>query len=370
MCKSVTLLIGLCGLIFLPPTAARAFHSDGGSQCDGCHGPYQKAADQSAVGSLSFPDSDNGKSFKMLRGTDPSSTCLRCHEEMMKVLSGDGSAYTPGGDFFWLTRSYSGSPGENHGHNVISWDYLLDEDRVRTMAPGDGSVSYRSSWLECTSCHDPHANIRVGTETMKNSEGAYRLLGGVGYEGGGLAAGIGFTNPAPVAKAYPAQRDYLPPETNKNHVAYGSGMSEWCSNCHSGLAGSGKHRHPAGEEAKLGRLAQLYDAYVTSGRMEGNHATAYDFLVPFEHGTDNLADLSTSSTAGPTPGSNVMCLTCHRAHASPFSSSGRWDFKSTLLAESAVLSTPEARHAYYGEEISRRYGPYQRSLCNKCHVKD
>ena len=32
-------------------------------------------------------------------------TCLRCHAEIGKpynILSGDGSSFSPGGDFFWL----------------------------------------------------------------------------------------------------------------------------------------------------------------------------------------------------------------------------------------------------------------------------
>ncbi|MDW7710819.1 MAG: hypothetical protein SCH98_10115 [Deferrisomatales bacterium] len=72
----------------------------------------------------------------------------------------------------------------------------------------------------------------------------------------------------------------------------------------------------------------------------------------------------------------MMCLTCHRAHASAFTSAGRWDFKATFLAEShpregdSGATGTDALHSYYGRDLIAELGPYQRSLCNKCHVKD
>lgn len=75
------------------------------------------------------------------KGFDASSTCLKCHARMDKfynVLSADGSTYTPGGDFYWLKRTFTWSTpgklhqslGDNHGHNVIAAEYGLQEDRT------------------------------------------------------------------------------------------------------------------------------------------------------------------------------------------------------------------------------------------------
>ena len=90
--------------------------------------------------------------------------------------------------------------------------------------------------MGCTSCHDPHGTLN-GNDNNKKAisvsgsygeipdgdtiAGNYRLLGGVGYDGGGQ--GAAFEYKAPVAVA--SSNDWT--ETESNHVAYGSGMSEW-----------------------------------------------------------------------------------------------------------------------------------------------
>ena len=68
-----------------------------------------------------------------------------------------------------------------------------------------------------------------------------------------------------------------------------------------------------------------------------------------------------------------MCLTCHRAHASAFRSSGRWDFDAVLLAKShpgpgdGGVSGNDVQHSYYGRNISVEFGPEQGPFCEKCH---
>lgn len=373
-------LFGLTFLFFLPtlrPSVAEnpdspppvmqtlsSPHVAGVDSCNSCH--LTQGTDAGASGALP------------LRGSDPSSTCLICHAREFKVLSRDGSVFSPGGDFFWLTRSFSTrnfqSPAASHGHNVIALDYGLVGDPRLAVAPGDGSVTYRSEWLGCTSCHDPHAKIRYGANQERIS-GNYRLLGGIGYDGGGLASGFRFRYPAPIARADPPSGGEWPPETDDRHVDYGSGMSEWCANCHAGFAVGGdgpefSHRHPSGKEARLGKISRAYDLYQATGKLDGRHRAAYDHLVPFERGETDLARLDPFSTVGPGPGANVMCLSCHRAHASPFPDIGRWDFRVTFLKNSPVLSSPEGNHAYYQDRIGTRYNELQRSLCNKCHLED
>lgn len=80
--------------------------------------------------------------------------------------------------------------------------------------------------------------------------------------------------------------------------------------------------------------------------------------------------MDSSSTVGPDNNSNVMCLTCHRAHASPWNDSLRWDPQEELLADQPAGGEAYAVHLYYGEDITTRYDEFQRSLCNKCHLQD
>jgi hypothetical protein len=83
-----------------------------------------------------------------------------------------------------------------------------------------------------------------------------------------------------------------------------------------------------------------------------------------------------TSTADPDITDNVMCLTCHRAHASAFNNVTRWDMEHELLAESYpsaqklidMGAIPDS--AYHGRDIATEFGGFQRWLCNKCHVKD
>ncbi len=299
-----------------------------------------------------------------IKAPDPSSLCLDCHAPEYRVLSEKGDAYTPGGDFFWLSKNYLAgdyiSFGDMHGHNIIAAAHHLTQDGMRVVAPSVGGPPYQAEWLACTSCHDPHLT-RSGPGTV------YRLLGGQGYDGGGKASGFAFMNPAPIAKpSRPSFGDWLP-ESDANHPDYISGMSEWCTNCHSGYLSNKNLSHPAGPMARLKDLANIYRQSVKTMSSGGGQAAAYDFLVPFERGEGGNG----GNAAGPNPSANVMCLTCHRAHASPFKAIGRWDLKiKTGLANSPVLTSPEGIHAYYGHSITNRYGDRKKTLCVLCHPVD
>jgi hypothetical protein len=339
--KSLLLLpiLALLVVFALSSPARSAFHDGSEASCEGCH-----QADYS------------------LKGADPSSTCLGCHASTYRVLSDDGSAYTPAGDFYWLTQSYASSDplgqGERHGHNVIAEGFGLFADSTLWSAPSAGSVIYQSAWLQCTSCHDPHSTAQK----------SYRLLGSTGYDGGSRAAGISFSHPAPRALACLGQDGNLQAETDSDHPDYGEGMSEWCSNCHSGFISHGTH--PAGSAIRLGRVATHYNVYLGTGNLAPLRSNTYDFLVPFERGRAETGTLRCARTDGPSTNANVMCLSCHRAHASAFDAIGRWDFGVDVLSNSAVLFSPDGRHAYYGNDVNVRYSPLQRSLCNKCHGTD
>lgn len=299
-----------------------------------------------------------------IKAPDPSSICLDCHAHEYRVLSEKGDAYTPGGDFYWLSQDYIArcyiSFGDTHGHNIIAAAHYFTKDGLRIEAPGIGGPSYRAEWLACTSCHDPHLS-------RSETEPGYRLLGGQGYKGGGKASGFVFSQPAPIAE--PTLSDFSDwlPESDVNHPDYISGMSEWCTNCHTGYLSNKGLSHPAGPMARLDDLARIYRQSGNSVNRSGGRSTDYDFLVPFERGDEG----SDAQMDGPSSSANVMCLTCHRAHASPFKHIGRWDLEiKTRLADSPVLRTPKGIHAYYGQSITDRYGNSMKTLCVLCHAVD
>jgi hypothetical protein len=370
---AAVLAFGLAGTAF-------AFHGGGVAHCDGCHSMHN-SAENLVVGA---------PSGNLLKGTDPSSTCLNCHAGSAgsyHILSPTGGSFSPGGDFFWLTQSYTntvrGTPvtsdPDNMGHNVVAGGFGLTADATNLQAPGG---SFISSTLGCESCHDPHGQVAGGTGagalpiSVSGSYGAvpvsgttagnYRLLGSTGY--GSIAA------TAPIA----ATTGWG--ESDTSHVAYGQGMAEWCASCHTAYTSGAIDKHPSGNLELLGgTLAGNYNAYVATGDfLGGAGATAYLQFVPFERQeTDKTVLLAgVTSTQGPTGGENVMCLTCHRAHASAFNNIGRWNFDDELLEDGYPSDQnltdmgAVANADYYGRDIATDFGDYQRSLCNKCHVKD
>jgi cytochrome c553 len=302
------------------------------------------------------------------------------------------------------------SPGELHGHNIVALDYRFVADAGRVAAPGG---SFPAARLTCISCHDPHGKYRrladgtIATAdkpiqasgsydtspdpTSDRAVGVYRLLGGKGYVATSYE-GTPFTADPPAAVA--PENFNRPEDLADTRVAYGKGMSEWCANCHPALLGGtgGGKIHPAGNNVKFTAvIAANYNAYVASGNLAGNSATSYSSMVPFEMGTSDYARLkgtagsSGGQTAGPDTSANVMCLSCHRAHASGWDHAMRWNMKSEFLVYNGDFpgiedtgvpprisqgrTRAEIRKTF-GDRPAKAYATYQRSLCNKCHAKD
>lgn len=185
-----------------------------------------------------------------------------------------------------------------------------------------------------------------------------------------------FGAPAPLARGngvvtrsgVPAGGD----ETDSRHTIYKSGLSEWCGNCHGPYHDEGPQgfAHPSGARLDAGRANQ-YNRYVSAeDPFGGNSASSYWGLVPFEAVAVDLAGADPAATsAGPGADDRVMCLSCHRAHASPFRAAGRWDFDATLIADShpatgdAGATAGDVARKYYGYA----FVPTEGTLCRKCH---
>ena len=433
---AASVTIGLSGMAY-------AFHDGGVAYCDGCHTMHNSSGNVTIL--------KGGKQFQgvayLLKGSDQSSTCLNCHSgttlssyHVMTYPVPTASApvnRTPGGDFAWLGKSYaavghgSASPGERHGHNVIAVDFGLVADSTLTTAPGGSYSANGTNNFGCQSCHDPHSSARiidangtiaysaVGQKTLPilgsgsygaaptatEAVGVYRLLGGVNYLPMSYPGGPAFVNAPPVAVAPSAYN--RTESATETRVAYGKGMSEWCSNCHTNIHDNNTGTantafiHPAGNGALLTAsanisgqstsIAAIYNAYKMSGDLTNTQATSYTSMVPYEEGTTTIATLAGhavtngSQTSGPITGTeNVMCLSCHRAHATGFNSLSRWNNNAEMLtvaglwpdvANSASSSYSNGMplldyQAAMYDRPATNYATYQRSLCNKCHAKD
>lgn len=320
---------------------AVAFHDGGSAHCGGCHIAHdsQDGISQPAGGLYSEG---------LLKAETPSDLCLSCHADSVGTVFGQ-DPLTPypergGGNFIFLLEDNLNDsptlpgviPGDAAGHNVEAPGHGLTTDSRWSTSPGGGFPAFE---MECTSCHDPHGNTN------------FRMLYGVGSVQGGL---FSFTRPAPEAVG----TDLISREATTNHTAYRSGVSDWCGNCHGRFhqgGPPGEFRHNS-DIALGGQTSARYNSYNgDSDPTGGAMATAYLPQVPFE---DSAARVDSAS--GAFVSSRVMCLSCHRAHASSAPAAGRWDFNVDKLSEDGVLSGSYALPDPYAD-------PAQGSLCQKCH---
>lgn len=410
---SIILVAAVAAIIGLS-TASYAFHSGGVAECMGCHNIH-----------------DGQSASALLIAGDITSTCANasCHGN-----TGVGSYHiltpgalttnsptppnqnTPGGDFGWLKKTFSWSPragtsstelGDSHGHNVVGTDIGFTADGTNAVPPGGGTMD--ATVLSCNSCHDNHGKLRrlsngtfattgapiVGSGSyLTNTDpiagqavGAYRLLRGPGSTAGSGGMTFGTVFNAVVAGTYNRSE-----ATGPTGMAYGAGVSDWCATCHPDMlaATSPNHTHPTNQGFSAA-VAANYNAYMGSG-LTGN--SGFDTIVPFQD--DNSTDYAALRTAGTnttnsrdaSTTSRVMCLSCHRAHASGFAHMTRWQNEGEFIAAEGVWPgtdstntiASQAKYAAgrttavmasaYNFTPETKYSTYQRSLCNKCHAKD
>jgi hypothetical protein len=264
-----------------------------------------------------------------------------------------------GGDFvFLLEDNINDGPngftnpilGERAGHNVITPSQGLNPDTTHTDAPGG---SYPSARLTCTSCHDPHGGSQ------------YRFLYGSNLKKDVSSRSLGYTfafsAPAPTADKMSAAAT----ESNANHNAYKAGMSDWCEVCHGRRIHderSSPFEHPVDHPLE-GEQRDNYNRY--NGTLDPDNATLtnpYLAVVPVE---SNSSTNTTNFTGPVEANARVMCLSCHRAHASSGPYSGRWDFNIETWADEGSSGSYPIENPYTATS-----GAQQGRLCEKCHGLD
>lgn len=272
-----------------------------------------------------------------------------------------------GGNFYWVETL-----GDEYGHNVRTVDSILSEAPGGETSFGTvpnncgfggchaslASIRYSAApgtidGNGCIGCHDPahHADdeqavLAGGYKFVTSTGGGYRFLN---HAGGNFVSIPPHTCQPAVAGIESPNWQQSPSPTSHNEYqdfpkpgapcAYGAGpsppsplaqgISDFCGGCHNsyhswpaggspnGGGGSAWLRHPAG--------------VVLPASGEYANYTNYDPNVPVAR-----ADASVlSGYGGPsqtvTPGEDkVMCLSCHRAHGSPYKDMLRWDYTSMI----------------------------------------
>ncbi len=406
LAAAAAVVFGLGGISF-------AFHDGGVAECTGCHMMH------------------NAQTTTLLVAVDASTTCLMCHGSSGQLsfhvatptaampAGTPPSNEGPGGDFGWLNKTYyfiilgaQGTDlGQTHGHNITAAGYdngYLSADTDNPTAPGG---TFPTAQLSCVSCHDMHGKGRwlpngtyaktgaaiwtsgsygalpsvLVTESL--ATGVYRLLRAQDSVTGGTFPAI---PPVAVANSNYNRSEFF----TQTRTAYGSGMSDFCGTCHPDMhTTAGILRHPTGV-VMSGSIQANYNSYVKTGNMTGNNTNSYWSLVPFEEGltysTANITTLKShaqtddSALQGPgggtVPGTaTIMCLSCHRAHASGWDSMFRWNKDVATITVAGAYptgndsgmgrTTIEVSKAYYDYNVTK-FAAFQRQLCNKCHAQD
>jgi hypothetical protein len=243
-----------------------------------------------------------------------------------------------GGNFYWVSQGFDAT-----GHNVAS--VAPADNRLGNLPPGQ--TMPLSSQLSCAGSFGCHGDRAVNDQiesmftahhnndmtTWKDGStlpASYRFLNGIKgledqqYEflpGSGLAGGH-------------HNKYFGQDRSNENDTAEGT-ISSLCAQCHGdfhngsgnitdGLMGAGVWlRHPTDYDMGNTDAGSEYRSYGDSG---GGGTNEYSVVSPLA--TANTSDVLNSTVFTETDDTIVMCLSCHRAHGTPYDAILRWDYKS------------------------------------------
>ena len=273
-------------------------------------------------------------------------SCIGCHTgDNAELASGGTTPYVyntsvtygtdtlAGGNFYWVATAGGGN--DTKGHNVL--DLSAEDTNIGSSegAPG-GTASCANSChftlavaqtdvptlgSGCEGCHLAVAHHKTGSTTVgiaDEEDGWFRFCSGHMTGSGHGVEGIEdidwqYTNAADDHNEYLGVVGTHTATAGFNNL--GNTATAYCCGCHGGFHiqdDSGLWiRHPS-------------DAYLPGGTTEYAAYTTYSTEAP-------VARLSlaggVSATVTPDGASDmVMCLSCHRAHGSPYDDMLRWDY--------------------------------------------
>ena len=258
-----------------------------------------------------------------------------------------------GGNFYYVAQGDVANHAK--GHNVYG---IAAADRTLDIAPGGSSCgaschdtlaleNASGGWAApggCQGCHldvKHHANDGTGTKYVDSADkGWYRFLSGHMTASGGVK-GIEDSDWGYNADSS-NHNEYLGVPTDTTNLNNGN-MTAFCCGCHGDFHSSSTDfgsqspwlRHPS--DFVIPNTGEYTNAFSSGYNPNIPVARPWNF-----DGFTTVAPGYPSGTV--TPGTDmVMCLTCHRAHASPYYKMLRWHYTSTDLS-----------YALYG--------------CSKCHT--
>ncbi|MEW6519018.1 MAG: cytochrome c3 family protein [Thermodesulfobacteriota bacterium] len=319
-------------------------------QCGNCHTMHNSQGGAAVARVLDMADGSMDLSStpnEALLNTD----CIGCHQGNNSV----GGLVTPyvlqtspptydstgtegttttlaGGNFYWVS-----SGQEATGHNVKG--ITSSDTRLGNIPPGGADLTTQ---LTCAGTYGCHGDRTVSSQiqSMRRSHHANDMTNW--KDGSTLANSYRFLYS--VQGWEDLQYEYRP-ESNRHNKYYGidrtletqndvSTISSLCGKCHgdfhqgsgkiaTGTFGSGVWlRHPT--DFDMGRAATTTEYTAYNGGSGANNV--YSVISPVATASKTEAINSTVYTTA--DDAIVMCLSCHRAHGTPYPAILRWDYKS------------------------------------------
>ncbi|MCJ7604365.1 MAG: hypothetical protein MUO63_23035 [Desulfobulbaceae bacterium] len=351
--KVFSLGLGLIGVALMAPESGKA------APCADCHTMH------AMQGGVALVDTPNESLLK-------NSTCIGCHTGNN---SGGTTPYVlglavptygtdlvvgntlAGGNFYWVDSGV-----DTLGHNVVS---IKASDTIGNTPPGwnagftaNGTVTAAGAWgtqLTCAGtygCHGNHAEL-TDFAAMSGSHHANDTV----IDGSTIGKSYRFLNKI-IGKEDPDWEYTRAANDHNQYYGYvrasdtppaagsegAKGISYLCAECHgnfhsdflagnlgadsTGTATSPWLRHPTDIDMNDLAVGTEYKSY------GGGGANSYQPLVPVA--TDRAAML----LAAASPITNVFtengdaivtCISCHRAHGSPYPDLMRWDYNGDVL---------------------------------------
>jgi hypothetical protein len=304
--------------------------------CSNCHTMHNSQDGSNSVA----PAVSTGPHEALTRGD-----CVGCHtgdnqpgDPTPYVLAPSEPEYgtdtLAGGNFWWVADS--GDDNDTKGHNVLG---ISSPDGVLSEAPG--------SWISCAnSCHyslavkpevNPpsveaspggcqgcHLKVRHHADDsatiVGSAAGWYRFLAGhMSGEGHGVEgiedADWEYTRSAGDHNEYFGLVGNH--DTNAGFANLGNTMTAYCCGCHGQF-------HLQGSAGVSPWLRHPSDAVIPDDKEYAAY-TVYNPLAP--PARPDLEPYESGPSEEVTPGTDlVMCLSCHRAHGTPYPDMLRWDY--------------------------------------------
>ncbi len=305
--------------------AALAFVKSG-YHCSDCHTMHNSQDGQPAASRL------NSSTYTFEADTTPNkfllvSDCTGCHTSTgsstivndTPIVFNTFTLNNPlaGGNYYYVKSD------DSKGHNIAG---ITPPDAVLGLIPPGGAAM--TSQLRCAGESGCHGDRSAGN--------AYTALKGAHHaddSGGvnGSSAGLSYRFLNGVLGREDA--DWEQDNTNTSHNEYKGStalspdtISYLCSRCH------GDFHAWAGGASEVG-TSSPWLRHPTDIALKGSgeyaNYTTYSMTAPVARpGPGNVPD-----TTRVRPGTDiVMCLSCHRAHASPYYKILRWDYRSSTLS--------------------------------------